>query len=268
MTTTEPLEPSGSSDSSAPVFDARDLTKIYPTSGGPLLALEDVNLEVGDGELVCLLGPSGCGKSTLLNMMAGLLDVTHGSIDFHGKPITGASRDIGMMFQKPVLFPWRTIFENVMLSVEILGLPKKEYQQRVRGVLELVGLGQFMDAYPHELSGGMQQRAALSRVLVYEPGVLLLDEPFGALDEFTRESMNLELLRLWEANKYTIVLVTHNISEAVFLSTRVVVMTPRPGRVVGIIDVDLPQPRTREVMRTTKYSDLCFEVRELLGVDH
>src|SRR5262245_44044156 len=145
-----------------PVFDANGLTKIYPTSSGPLLALEDVNLEVGQGELVCLLGPSGCGKSTLLNLMAGLLDVTEGSIDFRGEPITGASRDIGMMFQKPVLFPWRTIFENVMLSVEVLGLPKKKYEQRARDVLELVGLAQFMDAYPHELSGGMQQRAALS----------------------------------------------------------------------------------------------------------
>ena len=224
------------------VYDAHGVTKVYPTSSGPLLALDDVSLEVGEGELVCLLGPSGCGKSTLLNVMAGLLDVTEGDINFRGNPITGASRDIGMMFQKPVLFPWRTIFENVMLSVEVLGLPKKEYAQRARDVLDLVGLQQFADAYPHELSGGMQQRAALSRVLVYEPGVLLLDEPFGALDEFTREAMNLELLRLWEANKYTIVLVTHNISEAVFLSTRVVVMTPRPGRVVRIIDVDLPQP--------------------------
>ena len=250
------------------VFDARGLTKIYQTSSGPLLALEDVNLAVGDGELVSLLGPSGCGKSTLLNMMAGLLDVTEGSIDFRGEPVAGASRDIGMMFQKPVLFPWRTIFENVMLSVEVLGLPKKTYALRAREVLGLVGLDQFADAYPHELSGGMQQRAALSRVLVYEPGVLLLDEPFGALDEFTREAMNLELLRLWERDNYTIVLVTHNITEAVFLSNRVVVMTPRPGRVVRVVDIDLPQPRTREVMRTTKYSDLCFEVRELLGVDH
>jgi len=250
------------------VFDARDLTKIYQTSSGPLLALEDVNLAVGDGELVSLLGPSGCGKSTLLNMMAGLLDVTKGSIDFRGEPVTGPSRDIGMMFQKPVLFPWRTIFENVMLSVGVLKLPKKSSELRAREVLGLVGLEQFADAYPHELSGGMQQRAALSRVLVYEPGVLLLDEPFGALDEFTREAMNLELLRLWERDKYTIVLVTHNITEAVFLSNRVVVMTPRPGRVVRIVDIDLPQPRTREVMRTSKYSDLCFEVRELLGVDH
>jgi NitT/TauT family transport system ATP-binding protein len=249
------------------VFDARGLTKIYPTSSGPLLALDDVNLEVGDGELISLLGPSGCGKSTLLNAMAGLLDITEGSIAFRGAPVSGPSRDIGMMFQKPVLFPWRTIFENVMLSIEVLGLPKKKYEQRARDVLGLVGLEQFADVYPHELSGGMQQRAALSRVLVYEPGVLLLDEPFGALDEFTRESINLELLRLWERDKYTIVLVTHNITEAVFLSNRVVVMTPRPGRVVQVVDIDLPQPRTREVMRTSKYSDLCFEVRELLGVD-
>ena len=249
------------------MFLAEGVSKVYETSSGTLRALDEVHLEVGKGELISLLGPSGCGKSTLLNIVGGLLEATSGSVLLDGQEVTGASRRVGMMFQKPVLFPWRTIKQNVMLAVEVLGLPAAEYEPRARQVLELVGLEQFADSYPHELSGGMQQRAALSRVLVYEPDVLLLDEPFGALDEFTRESMNLELMRLWRERGYTIVLVTHNIAEAVFLSSRVVVMTPRPGRIVNVVDIDLPQPRTREVMRSTRYSELCFEVREMLGVD-
>jgi NitT/TauT family transport system ATP-binding protein len=249
------------------VFECSRLSKTYTSNAGSLLALDDVTLKIEQGDLVSLLGPSGCGKSTLLNLFGGLLDASAGDLLFQGKPVTGPSRDIGMMFQSPVLFPWRTILENVMLSVEILGLDRKEYTERARGVLASVGLDKFVDAYPKQLSGGMQQRAALSRVLVYDPKVLLLDEPFGALDEFTREAMNLELLRLWEERGYTIILVTHNISEAVFLSKRVAVMTPRPGRVAEIVEVDLPQPRTRDVMRSDRFSQLCFDVRGVLGVD-
>lgn len=248
-------------------FEAAGLSKTYATTSGPLLALENVDLRVEQGELISLLGPSGCGKSTLLNIFAGLLDSSEGTVTFEDEQVTRPRRDIGMMFQKPVLFPWRTILENVMLSVEVLHLPKSEYEARARDVISMVGLEEFANSYPNELSGGMQQRAALSRVLVYEPKALLLDEPFGALDEFTRETMNLELLRLWREQGYTVVLVTHNIAEAVFLSTRVAVMTPRPGKVVDVVEIDLPQPRTREVMRLPRYNELIFEVRELLGVD-
>ena len=248
-------------------FQASGLSKTYATTSGPLLALDNVDLRVEQGELISLLGPSGCGKSTLLNIFAGLLDRTEGDVTFEDQPVTKPRRDIGMMFQKPVLLPWRTIQQNVMLAIEVLRLPKSEYESRARDVLSMVGLEQFANSYPHELSGGMQQRAALSRVLVYEPKALLLDEPFGALDEFTRETMNLELLRLWREQRYTVMLVTHNIAEAVFLSTRVAVMTPRPGKVVDVVEIDLPQPRTREVMRLPRYNELIFEVRELLGVD-
>ena len=249
------------------MFDARELSMVYPTPSGELLALDSVSFSIERGDFVSLLGPSGCGKSTLLNLLGGLLTPTSGELVIEGQPVLKPSRDVGMMFQTPVLFPWRTVLENVMLAVEVLGLDESEYRERARTVLESVGLGGFADSYPRQLSGGMQQRAALSRVLVYEPKVLLLDEPFGALDEFTREAMNLELMRLWEQKKYSIVLVTHNIAEAVFMSKRVVVMTPRPGGIARIVDIDLPIPRTLKVMQTKEYTDLIFEVRGILGID-
>ncbi len=249
------------------IFEARELSKIYPTPSGELQALDSVSFSIEQGDFVSLLGPSGCGKSTLLNLLGGLMAPSSGELLLEGQPILRPSRDVGMMFQTPVLFPWRTVLENVMLSVEVLGLNQDEYRERARAVLDSVGLGGFADSYPRQLSGGMQQRAALSRVLVYEPKVLLLDEPFGALDEFTREAMNLELMRLWEQRSYSIVLVTHNIAEAVFMSKRVVVMTARPGRIARIVDIDLPIPRTLDVMQTKEYTDLIFEVRGILGID-
>jgi NitT/TauT family transport system ATP-binding protein len=250
------------------VFQAENVSKTFETASGTLQALEGVNIQVAKGELISLLGPSGCGKSTLLNIISGLMEATGGTASFEGQPLTGPTRKIGMMFQKPVLFPWRTVKQNVMLPIEVFGLSRSEYAPRALQILDSVGLDAFADSYPNELSGGMQQRAALSRVLIFEPDALLLDEPFGALDEFTRESMNLELLRLWREGNYTVVLVTHAIAEAVFLSTRVAVMSARPGRIVKIVDVDLPQPRTLDVMRSERYSELCFEIRELLGMDH
>lgn len=250
------------------VFEAQGLGKTYEGAGEPVVAFQDVDLEIGRGGFVSLLGPSGCGKSTLLNLLSGLLQPSAGRLLFNGSPVEGPSTDLGMMFQTPVLFPWRTIRQNVMLSIEILGLERKPHEERAVRLLNAVGLGDFMDAYPNQLSGGMQQRAALCRVLVYEPNVLLLDEPFVTLDEFTREGMNLELLRLWEEHGFTIVMVTHNIGEAVFLSRKVVVMTPRPGRVIEVVDVPLPYPRTRDIMRHEAYADVVFQVRALLGVDH
>jgi NitT/TauT family transport system ATP-binding protein len=250
------------------IISMRNLSKVYETRNDPLLALQDVSLDVAAGELVSFVGPSGCGKSTLLNIIGGLLDRTAGDLWFKGEDQREARREIGMMFQTPVLFEWRTVVENVLLPVEILGLNKGTYRPRALELLDLAGLKGFEEAYPRQLSGGMQQRVALSRVLIYDPEVLLLDEPFGALDEFTRETMNLELLRIWTATGKTIIFVTHNINEAVFLSDRVVVMTPRPGQIAKVVEVRLPRPRTRDVMRLPAYADRVFEVREVLGVAH
>lgn len=250
------------------MISIRGLSKLFPTQDGTLVALRDVNLDIQEGGFLSFVGPSGCGKSTLLNIIGGLLQRTEGEVRLRGEVQDRPRRELGMMFQAPVLFPWRTIVENVLLPVEVLGLDRAEYQRKAMEILNLVGLKGFERAYPRQLSGGMQQRAALSRVLVYDPDVLLLDEPFGSLDEFTREALNLELMNVWSATRKTILFVTHNIGEAVFLSDRIVVMTPRPGRIVKVVDVNLPRPRTRDVMHTPAYADRVFEVRELLGVAH
>jgi NitT/TauT family transport system ATP-binding protein len=234
--------------------------------GGGVVALQDVSATIHDGELVTFVGPSGCGKSTLLNIVAGLLEPSQGVVRVNGHDVTAPTREIGMMFQVPVLFPWRTVLENVLLPIEVFGWKQRDHRERAESLLAMVGLEGFEGSYPWQLSGGMQQRVALARVLLYDPALLLLDEPFGALDEFTREAMNLELLRIWSETRKTIVLVTHNINEAVFMSDRVVVMTPRPGKVAKVVDVELPRPRTRAVMRTQEYADKVFEIRELLGV--
>lgn len=234
-------------------------------ASGYLRALEAVDLTIRRGEFVTLVGPSGCGKSTLLNITGALLAASEGMIAFKGQPLTEPHRQIGVMFQAPVLLPWRTVEKNVLLPAEIYGLPAASVQDRVRRVLNVVGLADFRDAYPHQLSGGMQQRAALARVLAYEPEVLLMDEPFGALDEFTRETMNLELSRLTREAGITVLFVTHNIPEAVFLADRVVVMSPRPGRVSGIVDVPFDQPRVVETMRDPSFTDLTFQVRSILA---
>ena len=247
------------------ILELDSVAKTYKTRGrGTVEALKPVRLQVQEGSFVSLVGPSGCGKTTLLNIIAGLLPPTSGRVLFEGEPATGPSRDMGVMFQRPVLLPWRTVEKNVMLPGEVFGLQSSSIRERVAEALQMVGLGDFSHALPQHLSGGMQQRVALARVLAYRPKVLLMDEPFGALDEFTREAMNLELLRLTRPAGITVVFVTHNISEAVFLSNRVVVMSPRPGRVAGVIDVPFDDPREIEVMRERTFTELVFEVRELL----
>jgi NitT/TauT family transport system ATP-binding protein len=249
-------------------IEIRGLNKVYETQEQPLLALRNVDLRIRQGEFISFVGPSGCGKSTLLNIVGGLLDRTDGQLLFRGQDQSSPRREIGMMFQTPVLFAWRTVLENILLPIEVFGLDKEQYHGRANELIELVGLKGFERAYPRQLSGGMQQRVALSRVLIYDPEVLLLDEPFGALDEFTRETMNLELLRIWGGSGKTVLFVTHNINEAVFLSDRVVVMTARPGQIARVIEVDLPRPRSRDHMRLPRFADHVFEVRELLGVAH
>jgi NitT/TauT family transport system ATP-binding protein len=250
------------------LIEGTGIDKVYATATGPLVALTDVSFGIEEGEFISLVGPSGCGKSTLLSILGGLEQKTDGELVLAGQHHDSPRRDIGMMFQTSVLFPWRTIRQNVRLPGEILGLNKKQQADRADELLDMVGLNGFGERYPSELSGGMRQRVALARLLAHDPRVLLMDEPFGALDEFTRETMNVELLRIWEKTKKTVVFVTHNIGEAVFLSDRIFVMTPRPGRLEGIVEVDLPRPRKTEVMREARYSELVFEIRRMLGVDH
>ncbi len=229
-------------------------------------ALRDVTLSIRPGQFVSFVGPSGCGKSTLLKLIGGLIEPTSGRIAIGGRDVTGPRRDIGMMFQTSVLFPWRTILENVLLPIEIFGLDRQVATQKALNILRMVGLEGREHAYPRELSGGMQQRAALSRVLMTDPQIILMDEPFGALDEFTRERMNLELLNVWDARGQTIVFVTHSIVEAVFLADRVVVMGTAPGRVLSVVDVPLPRPRSIELMKSPDFARIAFMVREHLGV--
>ena len=232
-------------------IEVTELGKVYrPRRTTPVVALQDINFTVGQGEFISLVGPSGCGKTTLLKLLAGLIGRTSGSARLAGEEIDGSRRDIGMVFQAATLLPWRTILENVMLPVEVQHLDRKRYRPRAMDLLAMVGLEGFEDRQPKELSGGMQQRAGICRALVHDPDVLLMDEPFGALDAMTREYMNLELLRIWRESGKTVVLVTHSIPEAVFLSDRVVVMSPRPGRIVELVDIELERPRRLEMMQS------------------
>ena len=251
-----------------PVVTAQGLSKTFKLGGGDVVALRDVDLEIRKGEFIAFVGPSGCGKSTFLNMVAGLLPASGGQAHVNGQPVTEPSRQVGFMFQTPVLLPWRTVERNVLMPAEVFGLKEADVRDKARAGIDAVGLGAVVDADPRQLSGGMQQRVALARVLTYEPDVLLMDEPFGALDEFTREAMNLELMRITQAAGITVLFVTHNISEAVFMSDRVVVMTPRPGKVSGIVDIDLERPRTIDTMQKQSFSDLIFKVRDILGNTH
>ena len=235
-------------------------------TGAQVRALDDISLAVGPREFVALVGASGSGKSTLLKVVAGLLRPTSGTVEVDGTPVDGPRPSVGMMFQQPELFPWRSAIENTLLPVDVRRRRRADHIDRARGILRLVGLEGFEHAYPHELSGGMQQRVALSRTLMADPTLLLMDEPFGALDELTRERLDFELLRIWEQERKTVLFVTHNIGEAVLLSDRVVVLASDPGRIVDVLTVDLPRPRTVETMREPRFMDLAFRARDLLGV--
>ncbi|MDB5777369.1 MAG: transporter related protein [Herbaspirillum sp.] len=248
----------------SPTFSVRNLGKIYRTKSGPIEALSDIHLDIPDGSFVSIVGASGCGKSTLLKILAGLEESSTGSALRDGQPMKGASRDVGIAFQDHVLFPWLTILENVLLPAEIHGLPPQASLARANELLALSGLSGFESRKPEDLSGGMKQRAALCRALMTDPKILLLDEPFGALDALTREELSLELLRIWEANRKTALLITHDINEAVMLSDTVVVMSPRPGRIVEIIPIDLPRPRGPETALLPLYHELTHHIRALI----
>jgi len=239
--------------------------KTYRTRRGDLVrAVEDITLEVGENEFVTLVGASGCGKSTLLKLVAGLTPATHGTIHIRGAAVREPFPDVGFVFQQPVLLPWRSVLDNVLFSAEMLGLDPRQYRKPAGDLLELTGLGGFETKYPRELSGGMQQRVAICRALLPDPSLLLMDEPFGALDAMTREEMSLELLRIWEERRKTILFVTHSIPEAILLADRVVVMTPRPGRVARILAVDLPRPRTMDLEFDPRFKAASDEVRGLI----
>ena len=250
----------------APTIELIGVSKTFPTASGERVrALENVSLAINSGEFVTAVGASGCGKTTLLRLIAGLERSTTGTINVNGARQLGPSEQLGIVFQDPTLLPWRTVLENVMLPVQVLRLETRAYRGRAMALLETVGLEDFRDKYPHELSGGMRQRVAIARALVHDPATLLMDEPFGALDALTRDQLNLDLLQLWSATRKTVLLITHSITESVFLADRVVVMSPRPGRVVEEIAVDLPRPRHLELINSEAFGKYVRRIRERLG---
>jgi NitT/TauT family transport system ATP-binding protein len=246
------------------VVSIKNLSKVFDRGG--LTALQDISLEVGRGEFVSLIGPSGCGKSTLLRIVGDIIEPTTGSVTVNGKPARRArlDRDYGIVFQSPVLYDWRTVSKNISLPLEMLGWDRSRRSKRVKQMLELVELESFGNHHPWQLSGGMQQRVSIARAFSFSPALLLMDEPFGALDEMTRERLNMELLQIWAEIGSTVIFVTHSIQEAVFLSTQVAVMSARPGRIAGIVPIDLPRPRTAATREEPRFFELVTEVRERL----
>ena len=257
--------PAATVDSTPKIIVCRELGKdLHARVGETVVALENFNVEVSAGEFLTMVGPSGCGKTTFLRLLAGLDRKTCGYMELGGNPIEGPRKDIGIVFQTPTLLAWRTVFENIMLPIDVLGLGRKLHSARVTQLIQMVGLGGFEKKYPWELSGGMQQRVAICRALVHQPQLLLMDEPFGALDALTREAMNVELERIWLQTGRTIILITHSIPEAIFLGTRVAVMTPRPGTIAEVISVDFPRPRKLSITASLEFGQIAERIRNRL----
>ena len=238
--------------------------KSYDTQDAGLLALQDISLDIEAGQFVAVVGPSGCGKSTLLRVVAGLIGASEGEIWIGDTRVRGTRRDVGIVFQSPVLFPWRTVLENVLIPIDVQGLGRTSHIGKARELLDLVGLRDFADRYPAELSGGMQQRVGIARALIHDPAMLLMDEPFGALDAMTREQMNIELLRIWGQSRKTVIFITHSIAEAIFLSDRVIAMTARPGTIAEVLTIDLPRPRDLSVINTERFGRYAAKLRSRL----
>ena len=253
-----------SADRAPALIQARGLSKTYVTGSGEVAALKSLDFEIYDGEFVSVVGQSGCGKSTLLKVLAGLLPYTAGSVELNGKPLRGPTPQAAVVFQSPVLLPWRTVLDNVLLPIEFRKWPMASYRQSAADLLAMVGLSEFAQRYPFELSGGMQQRTAIVRALVQDPRLLLMDEPFGALDAMTREQMNLELMRIWSKSGKTVIFITHSIAEAIFLSDRVIAMTARPGTIADVITINLPRPRELSVINTDHFGRYAAKLRSLL----
>jgi len=265
-----PLPSTSAASTATNAVEARQVNVIYPAADAPVHALQDVDLTVKQGEFVSLIGPSGCGKTTLLRVIADLEPISAGTVLVNGVTPHDArrARAYGYVFQAPALFPWRTVLGNVMLPLQIQGRDKATAQRIALAQLERVGLQGFEKKYPWQLSGGMQQRASIARALAFEPRILMMDEPFGALDEITRDRLNEQLQQLWQRERRTVVFVTHSIAEAVYLSTRIVVMSPRPGRIVKVIDSTLPDERHLGLRDTPEFMALAHEVRESLADGH
>ena len=258
------------SSTSPPLISVENVNMIFRSRGQETVALKDAALEVQAGEFISLIGPSGCGKTTLLRLLADLETPTSGTLTLSGMTPAQAraNRAYGYVFQAPVLYDWRTVMGNVMLPLEVMNFPKAERVARVREMLKLVGLEKFEKSFPWQLSGGMQQRVSIARALAFDPKLLFMDEPFGALDEITRENLNMELLKLWRETQKTVLFVTHSIEEAVFLSTRVVVMCARPGRIVQVLEVDLGSVRDEKTRESKEFFEICTRVREALREGH
>ena len=265
-----PAGPLASRASPSPVIAIRNLSLVFQAADTPVVALSDIDLDVAQGEFVSLIGPSGCGKTTLMRVVADLVAPTSGSITVNGVTPAQArrARAYGYVFQAPALYAWRNVERNVMLPLEIMGLPPAQRRERAATYLAMVGLGGFERKYPWQLSGGMQQRVSIARALAFEPQLLLMDEPFGALDEITREHLNEQLLQLWDRSRKTVIFVTHSIAEAVYLSTRIVVMSPRPGRILEVIDSPLPRERPLDIRETPEFLDVARRVRVALRAGH
>ncbi len=243
------------------LIQAKDITKVYETKDGLVESLKPLSFSIQSGEFVSVVGPSGCGKSTLLKMVAGLLPITSGELKIEAKPVDGPQKDVGIVFQSAVLLAWRTVIENIMLQAEMRNMPKEEATAKAMQLIDMAGLKGFEGKYPRQLSGGMQQRASICRALLHDPPLLLMDEPFGALDAMTREKMNLELQRIWLASKKTVLLITHSIPEAIFLSDRVIVMSERPGTIAAVYDINLPRTRHLDVMGTPEFANYAKQIR-------
>ena len=259
---TDTRTPSGSAHSARPVIEIKGVAKTYKTQDGEVPSLQPLDFDINEGEFLVVVGPSGCGKSTLLKMIAGLLPPSEGEIRVDGRVVKSPHRDVGIVFQSALLLPWRRVLENVMMPVEVKGLPVEEYRKRALALLKMTGLDGFERKYPWQLSGGMQQRAAICRALVHDPKIVLMDEPFGALDAMTRERMNVELQRIQRETGKTVMLITHSIPEAVFLADRVLVMSARPGKIDAIYDVTLPRPRTLDMMADPRFVEMTQKIRK------
>jgi NitT/TauT family transport system ATP-binding protein len=251
-----------------PGVRVENVDKTYRTRSGAVKALEGLSFSVGRNEFLTVVGLSGCGKSTILKIIAGLIPPSSGHVEVFGKRVDAPRADVGMVFQAPVLLKWRSVLDNVLLPIEILGWNRREYEKRARALLRLAKIEEFAGMRPRELSGGMQQRVAICRALIYDPTLLLMDEPFGALDALSRDMMNVELMRIWSEEQKTTVLITHSIQEAVFLADRVIVMSPRPGRVVQEVPVDLPRPRHPRIRSTREFIAHVETIQRHLGVEY
>ena len=256
-------EPSGAASGAPVSISVRDTSKVFRRGDMETVALDGVNLDIRKGEFIAVVGPSGCGKSTLMRLIGGLINPSAGDVTIDGKRVTEPVTDVGIVFQKPILLDWRSVLDNVLFQVDMRRLKRRDYIDQAHQLLAAVGLSDFGDRFPHELSGGMQQRASIARALIHDPPLLLMDEPFGALDALTREQMRIDLEELWLSSRKTVVFITHSIDEAVLLADRVIVMTPRPGRIDRIIEIDMERPRGLEGRKSGTFTTAVEEITEM-----